>query len=68
MEAIECVMTYQSYLDEIQHVIKPEFQPVIDELRQTDPHDLVTPESWFTDVNSVKGFVWSLFMAEVKKQ
>ena len=67
MEAIEFVHKYESYLDEIQQVIKPELQPVLDELRQTDPHDLVTPESWFPQLNAANGYVWALFMDNVKK-
>jgi hypothetical protein len=41
MEAIEFVHKYESYLDEIEKVIKPELQPVLDNLRHTDPHDLL---------------------------
>jgi hypothetical protein len=33
MEAIEFVIKYESYLDEIQQVIKPELQPVLENLR-----------------------------------
>ena len=67
MEAIEFVIKYESYLDEIQQVIKPELYPVLDEFREIDPHDLVTPETWFPQVNAAKGYVWALFMKEVKQ-
>lgn len=67
MEAIEFVIRYESYLDEIQQVIKPELKPVIDELRQIDPHDLVRPEAWFPNEDSARGLVWRMFVMRVKK-
>lgn len=67
MEAIEFVHKYESYLDDIQLVIKPDLYSIINELRQTDPHDLVTPETCFPRENDAKGYVWALFMQEVRK-
>ena len=43
MEAIEFVSNYESYLEEIREVIRPELFPLIDELKEIDPHDLVQP-------------------------
>ena len=68
MVAIEFVLKYESYLDEIQQVIKPELQPFLDNLRQTDPHDLVKPDTWFPYESAAIGYVWSLFIQEVKNQ
>jgi len=65
MEAIRFTQKYELYLDEISSVIKPEFLPIIDELRDIDPHDLVSPESWFQDEANARGFVWSLFLNKV---
>jgi len=45
MEAIQFVHKYEYYLDDIQLIVKPELHPVLDEIRDTDPHDLVTPET-----------------------
>ena len=67
MEAFEFVNNYQSYLEEISQVIKPELQPVLDELKEIDPHDLVSPDSYFNTENSARGYVWSLFMKRAKK-
>ena len=67
MEAIEFIQNYQTYVVEISQVVKPELQPVIDDLRLTDPHNLFKPETWFLDLNSAKGFVWQLFMSEFRK-
>ena len=55
MNAIEFVNRYEQYLDEIRSVIRPELFLQLDELAQIDPHDLVTPETWFPDENSAKG-------------
>ena len=67
MDAIEFVNMYQSYLDEISMVIKPQYESVLNELRETDPHDLVKPDSWFLSEREARGFVWSLFLIRVKK-
>ena len=47
MEAIQFINIYEKYLEEIRNVIKPQLCPVLDELLQIDPHDLVRPEAWF---------------------
>ena len=49
MEAIEFINKYESYLNEISNVIKPELLPIIDQLKNIDPHDLVTPETYLID-------------------
>ena len=68
MEAIEFVHNYEKYLDEIQNVIKPELYPIVDELRETDPHDLVRPETWFQNEDNAKGYVWSMFVKRSSQQ
>ena len=44
MEAIKFISNYEKYLAEIRNAIKLELYPILDELRETDPHDLVRPE------------------------
>lgn len=67
MEAIVFVKNYMDYLDEISQVIKPELQPIIDELKEIDPHDLVRPDTFFDSENSARGYVWSMFVKRVKR-
>lgn len=67
MEAIVFVKNYMDYLDEISSVTKPELLPIIDELKEIDPHDLVQPETWFHSESEAKGFVWKMFIKRVKK-
>jgi hypothetical protein len=67
LEAIEFINRYELYLDEISQVIKPELQPIIEELRHIDPHDLVRPDTYFDSENSAHGFVWSMFIRNVNK-
>ena len=67
MEAIVFVRNYVSYLDEIGEVIKPELIPILAELRELDPHDLVRPDTYFDSENSARGFVWSIFIRKVNK-
>ncbi len=64
MEAIEFVVNYEKYLNEIEQVVKPEYAPIIERLRAKDPHDLVRPESWFLGETNARGFVWTLFLKE----
>ena len=67
MDAIEFVANYENYLAEIEQVIKPEFLPIIEQLKENDPHDLVTPDTWFQGSTNARGFVWSLFLREIKE-
>jgi len=64
MEAIEFVLNYEKYLNEIEQVVKPEYAPVIERLKEIDPHDLVRPESWFHTETNARGYVWTLFLKE----
>ncbi len=41
------LMNEADYLTEIEQVIKPELQPIIQGLNEEDPHDLIRPDSWF---------------------
>lgn len=68
MDSIIFIRKYETFLNEIQQVVKPEYQSVIDELRQIDPHDLIRPDSWFIDETSARGLVWKLFLLKVKKR
>ncbi len=68
MDSFEFVNLYSHFLSEIRDVIKPELFPLIDELAQIDPHDLVTPETWFPNENAARGLVWAMFVKRVWKQ
>lgn len=68
MEAIVFVKNYMDYLDEISQVIKPELQPILDELKEIDPHDLVRPDSWFQSESEARGYVWSMFVKRKKRR
>jgi hypothetical protein len=67
MESIEFIAHYETYLDEIGEVVKPEFLRIIDDLKKTDAHDLVSPETFFMAESHARGYVWSLFLQLVKK-
>ena len=47
MKAIEFVMNYESYVKEIEAVVRSEFKPIIQKMLEIDPHDLITPDSYF---------------------
>ncbi len=67
MEAIEFINKYELYLEEIRAVIKPELLPIIDKLKNIDPHDLVTPETYLIDGSHARGYIWRLFLQKVKE-
>jgi len=62
MDAIMFINRYHLFLNEIESVVKPELYPILDELRQIDPHDLVRPDTWFQGEGDARGFVWSMFI------
>jgi len=39
VEAIEFVMKYETYVEEIEAVVRPEFKPIIQKMLEIDPHD-----------------------------
>lgn len=66
MDAIQFINNYQSYLEEIEMVVKPEYQSIICKMKSIDAHDLVLPESFFLSERSARGYVWSMFIRRVK--
>ena len=62
MDAIEFVKNYPILVEEIEKVIKPELLPVIQEMKDLDPHEIITPDVWFVSPNQARGFVWKLFL------
>ena len=66
MNAFEFVYSYDKFIEEIESVIKPELLFVLQKLKETDPHDLITPETWFVNTNQARGFVWNLFLKNVR--
>lgn len=67
MDAIEFIHNYPSYIETIKKVTKDEYLPMLEKMGKWDPHDLVKPDTWFPDENSALGFVYRLFLKEVKK-
>lgn len=68
MDAFEFVINYQKFLEEIEGVIKPELLPVLQILKDADPHDLVTPDIWFVSETQARGYVWSLFLRKCREK
>jgi hypothetical protein len=66
MDALEFIKNYQSYLEEIEMVVKPKYQPIISKMKSIDAHDIVQPETWFESVSAAKGYVWAMFLRRVK--
>lgn len=61
MDAIQFVNKYPVLVNQVSQMIKPEYQNVVNQLENTDPHDLITPETYFVDDVHALGFVWNMF-------
>lgn len=64
--AIQFVTNYQDFVNEIEEVIKPELIPALKYLNETDPHDLVRPDTYFDSTAAARGYVWILFLQGVR--
>ncbi len=60
MESLEFIQNYKRYLDMIANLIKPEHLPIIQEMKQQDPHDLVGPQYYFTSESAAIGYLFVL--------
>jgi len=68
VEAIDFVNHYQTYVKEIEAVVRPEFKPIIQKMLEIDPHDLIRPDSYFEHENHAMGLVWKIFMKKAKEE
>lgn len=66
MDAKDFIRKYPDYISEIELVVKSEYQPLVKELKDTDPHDLITPDTWFINSTYARGYVWSKFLIKAK--
>jgi hypothetical protein len=61
MDAIEFVNKYPKFLEDISEVVKDEYQSIVDDMCEVDPHDLIPPEAYFVSETHALGFVWNTF-------
>lgn len=62
MDAIMFINRYHLFLNEIELVVKPELLPILESMKEIEPHDLVRPEGHFESENHARGFVWEMFI------
>jgi len=67
MDAIEFVIRYTEFVKEIRDVIRPDLFPLVDQLATIDPHDLVTPATWFPNESGALGYVLKIFLNLAEK-
>jgi hypothetical protein len=68
MEIHRFIRSYDYYINLLETIVKPEFQEVINEFRETDPHDLVSPETYFSSSQDCLGFIVSLFIKKINQK
>jgi len=68
MDAFTFIRQYKKYVNLIEMVIKPELQPVIQRLKNIDPRDIVTPNSYFYNEATAMGHVWKIFLSILKQE
>ena len=66
MESIEFVTQYPILINELRLITNPKWDSVLDEMESLDPHDLITPDSWFPNELMARGYVYSLFLQKVR--
>jgi len=67
MNALEFIRNYPNYISELERIIKPELLPILEKLKNTDPHDLIGPDCWFVSETQARGYVLKLFMNKCKE-
>ncbi len=68
MEALEFIRNYPNYISELDQVVKSELLPILEELKNIDPHDLIRPNQWFLSETQARGSVWSLFLRKCQDE
>jgi hypothetical protein len=67
MDAIEFVNRYPVYLEQLEKVVKPEYQYAVKKLNEIDPHDIVKPEHYFNSEAEAVGVVFRLFLKRIRE-
>jgi hypothetical protein len=66
MDPFEFINHYNNFLQEIEGIVKPELLPILQELKETEPEEFISPDTWFINENHARGLVWSLFLKKSK--
>ena len=67
MDSMSFIVRYPDFLGMIKKVSKEKYYPIIEKMEGWDPHDLVRPDTWFPTENSMFGYVYQLFLEEVRE-
>ena len=66
MDPIEFINRYPDYIKQLEKVVKPEYKPVIKDLKKLDPHDIIQPEHYLNSEAEAMGVVFRLFLKKIK--
>jgi hypothetical protein len=66
METNEFILNYDSFLEEIGELVRPELRIVIDQLKNIDAHYFATPETYLMTENQAKIHVWRMFLKRAR--
>lgn len=67
MEILKFIRNYNYYLNVLEKIVKPEYQVVIEEMREIDPHELITPDTYFNSEQESFGLVVGLLVKKINK-
>ena len=67
MKAIQFISEYTTILEEIDRIIHPDCYAAMRAMFCNDPHDLITPETWFATRDQAVGFVWRMIAVKCKE-
>lgn len=65
---LKFIRNYEYYLNVLEKIVKPEYQVVIEEMREIDPHELITPDTYFNSNQESLGFVVNLFIKNLNSK
>ena len=65
MTAVQFIDQYTAIVEEFDHIAHPDTYPAIRRLYCIDPHDLITPNGCFANIEHARGFVATLLMKTV---
>jgi hypothetical protein len=68
MDAKTFISNYPKYIELIGKVVSPEYQHILKQLHETDPHELIKPEYYFNSEAEAISIVFQLFAKEIKKK
>jgi len=67
MHSLEFCFSYYNYLNDLEKVIDPKYQNIIEDMRNSDPSNLIEPERIIRYTSEALGIVYKDFIYRVNR-